>query len=85
MKKDLSKIIEQFVDVLMPELTPYEAAMYMFLLRNSHIKNNSSELRMGKRTIAEKWSQGARGEKTNYAHVTKIVKGLEEKGCVKCR
>ncbi len=83
MKKDLSKIIEQFVDFLMPELTPYEAAMYMFLLRNSHIKNNSPEIRIGKRTIADKWSQGSRGEKTNYAHVTKLVTGLEEKGCVK--
>ncbi len=80
--KDLSKIIEQFVDFLMPELKPYEAAMYIFLLRNSYLKN-SSKIRIGKRTIAEKWGKGARGEKTNYAHVTKILKGLEEKGCVK--
>jgi len=82
MNKDLSKIIEQFVDFLMPELTPYEAAMYIFLLRNSHLKN-SPEIRIGKRTIAEKWGTGARGKKTNYAHVTDLVKGLEKKGCVK--
>jgi hypothetical protein len=83
MSKNLFKIIEQFVDFLMPELTPYEAAMYLFLLRNSYIKNNSTELRIGKRTIAEKWAKGSRGEKTTYAHVSKLLKGLEEKGCVK--
>ncbi|OGX18109.1 MAG: hypothetical protein A3K83_00235 [Omnitrophica WOR_2 bacterium RBG_13_44_8b] len=82
MNKDLSKIIEQFVDFLMPELTPYEAAMYIFLLRSSHLKN-SPEIHIGKRTIAEKWGTGARGKKTNYAHVTDLVKGLEKKGCIK--
>lgn len=82
MIRDLLKIIEQFVDILMPELTPYEAAMYIFLLRNSHLKN-SSEIRIGKRTIAEKWGTGARGKRTNYAHVTDLLKGLEKKGCLK--
>ena len=82
MKRDLTKTIEQFVDLLMPELTPYEAAMYIFLLRNSHLKN-LSEIRIGKRTIAEKWGTGARGKRTNYAHVTDLVKGLEKKGCLK--
>jgi len=43
MNRDLSKISEQFVDFLMPELTPCEAAMHMFLLRNSHIKNSSPD------------------------------------------
>ena len=82
MKRDLTKTIEQFVGLLMPELTLYEAAMYIFLLRNSHLKN-LSEIRMGKRTIAEKWGTGARGKRTNYAHVTDLVKGLEKKGCLK--
>ena len=82
MKRDLTKTIVQFVDLLMPELTPYEAAMYIFLLRNSHLKN-LSEIRIGKRTIAEKWGTGARGKRTNYAHVTDLVKGLEKKGCLK--
>ncbi len=81
MPKDILEIIEQFVDHLMPELTPYEAAMYIFLLRNSHLKN-LEEIRIGKRTIAEKWGTGARGKKTNYAHVTDLVKGLEKKGCL---
>lgn len=78
---NLQKIIEQFVDLLMPILTPYEASLYVFFLRNSHIKNNFPEIRIGKRTIAEKISS-VRAAKTNYAQVTKLVGGLEEKGCI---
>ncbi len=83
MSKDIKAIIEQYVDFLVPELTPYEASLYIFFLRNSHIKNNSPKIRIGKRTIAENYGKGSRGEKTNYAHVTKLVKGLEEKSCIK--
>jgi hypothetical protein len=83
MSKDYKKVIEQFVDFIMPELTPYEAVMYIFLLRSSYVKNNVAEVRIGKRTIAEKWGKGSRGKRTNYAHVTKLVKGLEAKGLVK--
>lgn len=79
----LQKIIEQFVDYLMPHLTSYEATTYILLLRNSYIKNNSKEVRIGKRTIAANFSKGFRGGKTNYAHITKLVKGLETKGCIK--
>jgi len=82
MKNDLQKNIEQFVDFLLPTLTPYEAGLYIFFLRNSYIKNNASEIRIGKRTIADNLG-ASRGENTNYAHVTKLVDGLEEKGCVK--
>lgn len=78
----LKKIIEQFVDLLMPELTPYESSLYIFFLRSSFLSENM-KIRIGKRTIAEKFGKGSRGEKTNYAHVTKILKGLEGKGCIK--
>lgn len=78
----LQNIIELYVDYLMPTLTPGEASMYLLLLRNSHIKSGSPEIRIGKRTIAQKYAKGSRGDKTNYAHVTKLVKGLEVKGCV---
>ena len=82
MKESLQKIIEQFVDFLLPTLTPYEAGLYIFLLRNSYMKNGMREIRIGKRTIADNLG-ASRGEKTNYAHVTKLVSGLEEKSCIK--
>jgi len=83
MSKDLSKIIGQLVDFLMPELSPYGVSLYLFLLRNSFIGNNSSTIRIGKRTIADKFVKAARGERSNYAHITKVLKELEKTGCIK--
>lgn len=82
MNKDLSKIIEQLVDFLMPELSPYGVSLYLFLLRGSFIRNNSSTIRIGKRTIADKFVKAARGERSNYAHITKVLKELEKMGCI---
>lgn len=43
------KMLEEFVDYLMPDLTPHEASMYVFLLRHSYLNNEalSSTVRMG--------------------------------------
>jgi len=59
---NLQKIIEQFVDLVMPELTPYEANLWILLFRNSLIQNEPFNVRVGKRTIAEKIGKGARTE-----------------------
>ncbi len=81
--QEFKKTIEEFVDYLMPELTPYETSMYLYLLRNSLFKDNSKEIRIGKRTIAAGFGKGSRGETTNYTHVTEILKHLEQKQCIK--
>ena len=78
----LQKIIEQFVDLLMPELTPYETSLYILFLRRSFLSDDMT-IRIGKKTIAKKYGKGSRGKKTNYAHVSKILKRLEVKGCIK--
>jgi len=75
-------IITDFVDFLLPDLTPYEVSFYLYLLRNSHLKNNASDLRVGKRTIAYACGKGTRSDKANFQHVTKVLKSLEEKGCI---
>jgi hypothetical protein len=80
MGENIKVIIEQFVDYLSPELTPYEASVYLYLLRNSFIKNGTADVRIGKRTIAARHGKSSRGEKTAYAHASKILKRLEEKG-----
>ncbi len=83
MEDNIKMIIEQFVDYLMPELTPYESTLYLYLLRDSYIKDDTNEIRVGKRTIASRYGKGSRGEKTNYAHVSKILHELEQKECIK--
>lgn len=83
MEEELSIIISQLVDYLMPELTPYETALYLYLFRNSFLKNGTGEIQVGKRTIAAEFGKGARGEKSSYAHVSKYLNILEEKRCIK--
>lgn len=82
MEQDDKKIIEQFIDYLQPELTPYETAVYLYLLRKSYFLDGSFEVRIGKRTIADKFGKGARGKKSTFQHISKVLKSLEEKSCV---
>ena len=83
MEESAQTIIEQFVDYLVPELTPYESSLYLYLLRNSFLRNGTAEVRVGKRTIAAGYGKGSRGESTNYAHVSKILQRLDQNGCIK--
>ena len=73
MTKDLKAILEQFVDLLMPELDAYEVSLYIFLLRNYFLKDNALTIRIGKRTIAKNLTKGARGEKPNYGHISNVL------------
>jgi hypothetical protein len=83
MEEKFEDIIKHFVDYLQPELTPYEVALYLYLLRNSVLKSRTSEIRVGKRTVALEFGKGARGESTSYAHISEILQRLEQKGCIK--
>ena len=83
MEESTETIIGQFVDCLLPELTPYEASLYLYLFRNSYLRNGTAEVRQGKRTIAAGYGKGSRGDRTNYAHMSKLLQGLEQKGCIR--
>ncbi len=82
MDNNLKEILTEFVDYLLPELTPYQTTMYLLLLRKSFFANESREVRIGKRTLVSFFGKGSRGEKTNYDHVSKQLKGLEQIGCI---
>jgi hypothetical protein len=83
MEEKIEEIIAQFVDYLQPLLTPYEISLYLYLFRNSFLKNKTAGIRVGKRTIALEFGKGARGDNTSYAHVSEILQRLEQKGCIK--
>jgi len=85
MEENTKIIIEQFVDYLLPDLTPAETSLYLYLLCNSYLRNNAAEVRVGKRTIVSGYGKGTRGRKTNYEHMSKILKMLEGKGCIKIK
>jgi len=71
------------VDYLLPEITPYATMVYLYLLRNSFVKNGAAEVRVGKRTIATGCGKGWKEEKITFKTVTKALKLLEENECIK--
>ncbi len=79
---DTLNVIKELVDFVLPDLTPYELSFYLFLLRKSHFEDGSSEISIGKRTIAYNCGKGTRADKANFAHVTRVLKSLESKGCI---
>lgn len=76
------QLIQDFVDYLMPALTPYESALYIFLLRLSYLQEGTNQVRIGKRTIAERFGTNAQGSEISFAQVSKVLKNLESKGCI---
>jgi hypothetical protein len=48
------------VDYLLPELTAYEVAMYLVILRETILGSGERSLRIGKRTLSAKFAKGAR-------------------------
>lgn len=80
---DLAQILEEFADYLMPELTPYESAMYIFLFRNTHLKEGQRKTRMGQRSIAKLYGKGPRMSVPSIAHIKRAMETLKEKGCIR--
>jgi len=72
----------EFVDFLMPLLTPSETTVYRYLLRRAHLGEGSSSVRVGKRTIARDCGRGARAASSNFGHVTEVLTSLEARQCV---
>lgn len=77
------EILCQFVDYLMPDLTPHEASMYIFLFRQSYLKDSSPSIRIGQRTIAQLYGRGPKMATPSRTHVLRQIKQLEDKGCIR--
>ena len=76
-------IVEEFVDFLLPALTPYETTVYLYLLRKSHFANGSPQIRIGKRTISAGCGRGTRSVTGgNFKHITEVLESLKMKGCI---
>jgi len=81
---DAERVVKDLVDYLMPELSPHEASLYLFLLRNSHLADDSPspEIRIGQRTIAQRYGRGPKMAVPSRTHIVRQAKSLEEKGCI---
>lgn len=82
-QNDIIEFLENFVDLLMPELTPHEASMYIFLYRNSFLLSDNGKVRIGQRTIAQKYGRGPKMAVPSRTHVTRQLEQLQKKGCIK--
>ena len=83
MTEDTKNIICDFVDHVMPNLSPYESSLYVLLLRLSFVGNNPFQVRVGKKRVAGQLGKSSRVAATiSFAQVTEVFKGLEEKGCI---
>ncbi len=82
-KIDTTRVIKEFIDYLLPDLTPHEISLYIYLLRKSFVENGKPEIRIGKRTIASTSGRSSRAENSAYAQISKVINSLEKKSVLK--
>ena len=80
--EQIKNTILEFIDFLMPELTPYESSLYLFFLRNTFFKNNSFQIRIGFRIIGRGFGQGPKSKIPADKTIQNNIKQLEEKNCI---
>jgi hypothetical protein len=83
MTVDPRDIICDFVDYVMPDLTPYESSFYLLLIRLSVLQDGSPCVRIGKKRIAKQVGKSSlAAAPISYWQVTHVSKGLEDKSCI---
>jgi hypothetical protein len=91
---ELPDIIRDVVDLLMPELKPYEAAFYLHFLRHSIVENGSPYIRASRRglqsgIVKSAYTGSTSGGKEaesgimSYATVQQALTGLEAVGAIR--
>jgi hypothetical protein len=76
-----TRILSDFVSLLLPILTPYQAVVYLLLLDRA-LGQDERLVRIGKRTIASALGKGSRGARGNYQHITEKLNDLASLGCI---
>lgn len=89
---ELPDVIRDVVDLLYPNLTPYEAAFYIFLLKNSIIENGQPYIRVGSRVLSAAikssragTNSGGNGQVTKIsdAQIKTTLEGLQNVGAIR--
>ena len=87
---ELPDIICDVVDLLMPELKPYEVALYLHFLRHSIIENGTPHFRASRRGLQSGVVKSAYAAQTtggsgemSYAAVREAITGLEKIGAIR--
>jgi hypothetical protein len=87
---ELPDIICDVVDLLMPELKPYEVSLYLHFLRHSIIENGTPHFRASRRGLQSGVFKSARVEKRNdgsgevsYGAIQEAMNGLKKLGAIR--
>ena len=91
---ELPDIVRDVVDLLFPELKPYEAAVYMYMLRHSVVETGSQLMRVSRRglqsgviksPVAGTRSGGGEVDvsETSYKTIRVALEGLEALGAIR--
>lgn len=91
---ELPDIIRDVVDLLMPELKPYEASFYLYILRHSIIENGEPYIRVSRRGLmsgvvksayagtTKGWKEAESGV-MSYKSARKTLESLEAVGAIR--
>ena len=87
---ELPDIIRDVVDFLFPELKPYEASLYMYMLRHSVVETGNQLIRVSRRSLQSgvvksaytAQTKGGSGE-MSYAAIQQTMNGLEAIGAIR--
>ena len=82
---ELPDIIADVVDLLMPELRPYEVGFYMHLLRHSIIENGSPFVRASRKRlqVGVVSSNSGQGHQISQSQVQRVFEALEASGAIR--
>jgi 5-methylcytosine-specific restriction endonuclease McrA len=91
---ELPDIIRDVVDLLMPELKPYEASFYLYFIRHSIIENGEPYIRVSRRGLMSGVVKSAYAETTkggkeaesgamSYASARQALESLEAVGAIR--
>ncbi len=82
---ELPDIIADVVDLLMPELTPYALAFYLYLLRHSIVESGNPYVRAGRKRLQRGIvkSNSGQGDDLSYQTVQRSFEALEAAGAIR--
>lgn len=80
---ELASVVRDVVDYLQPLLTPYQAAFYWYLFRQSIAANGLSHVRVSTRGLQKGVVRSARSEKVSQTQVKELLAGLEAVGAIR--
>jgi HNH endonuclease len=81
---ELPDIVRDIVDLLVPNLKPYEAAFYWYLFRHSILEAENPLLRVSTHGLQSGVLRSSRdSEKVSEAHVRETLRALEQFGAIR--